>query len=162
MAIRAYWSPMNEFVTLKDAMDRLVSDSFINPRSMFDAVRGATALPANLYETPDSFIVQVALPGINPDQVHITVKGEMLNLKGEVTAPQYEKAQQIWSGIPFGSFDQSFSLPTAVEAVNAQAHFENGLLTLNLPKVQNARSHTIEVTGGSTSSRPVLEGATSK
>src|SRR5712691_11058719 len=107
MAIRAYWSPGNEFVTLKDAMDRLVSDSFINPRSMFEAVRGAAALPANLYETPDSFIVQVALPGAKPDQVQITVQGEVLNIKGEMTAPQYERAQQIWSGISFGSFDQS-------------------------------------------------------
>jgi HSP20 family protein len=161
MAIRAYWSPVNEFVTLRDAMDRLVSDSFINPRSVFNAA-GASALPANLYELQDSFVVQVALPGVEPDKVQITVQGEVVNIKGERAAPTFEKAQQIWSGIGFGSFEQSFSLPTAVEAQSAQAHFENGILTLTLPKMQSARSYTVKVTAGSHASRPAIEQASTK
>ena len=75
-------------VTLRDAMDRLVSDSFINPRSMYNAVGAASALPANLFELADSYVVQVALPGIEPDKVQITVQGEVVSLKGERTAPQ--------------------------------------------------------------------------
>ncbi|MDB5075473.1 MAG: Hsp20/alpha crystallin family protein [Chloroflexi bacterium] len=157
MAMRTLWSPVNEFVTLRDAMDRLVSDSFINPRSMLGTMSNTAGLAANLYETPDSYIVQVSLPGVNPDAVQITVQGEVINIKGERPAPKHERAQQIWNGINFGPFEQTFSLPTAVEAENAQAMFEHGILSLTLPKVRNARAHTIKVTSGSAGSQPAIE-----
>jgi HSP20 family protein len=162
MAIRTVWSPVNEFVTLRDAMDRLVSDSFISPRSMFTSLGSGSALPANLFETPDAFVVQVALPGVDPEKVQITVQGEVLNLKAERVAPQFERSQQIWSGVGFGAFEQSFSLPTAVEGNSAEASYENGMLTLKLPKMQSARSHTIKVTAGNAATRPVLEQGASK
>jgi HSP20 family protein len=149
MAIRTLWSPVNEFVTLRDAMDRLVSDSFINPRSVLSPLGSTRALPANLYETPDSYVVQVALPGADPEKVSITVQGEVVQLKGERTIPQIENSQQIWTGIGSGSFEQTFSLPTAVEGEHTSATYEHGLLTLTMPKVHQARSHTIKVTAGS-------------
>jgi HSP20 family protein len=148
---------MNEFVTLRDAMDRLVSDSFINPRSMFTSLGNSSALPANLYETPDDYTLQVSLPGVDPDKVQITVRGEILTLRAERTAPQFERAQQIWNGISFGTFEQSFSLPTAVVGESAEASYTHGMLTLRLPKVQGARTHTIKVTAGDAGSQRVLD-----
>ena len=156
MAIRTLWSPVNEFVTLRDAMDRLVSDSFINPRTLVAPLGRTTTLAANLYEAPDSYVVQVALPGVDPEKVSITVQGEVVQLKGERTIPQVENAQQIWNGFGSGSFEQSFSLPTAVEGEHTSASYEHGLLTLTLPKVQQARAHTIKVTAG-TGDRSALE-----
>ena len=155
MAIRAYWSPATELVSLRDAMDRLVADSFISPRNLLGTVGSAMALPANLFETGEGYVVQVALPGVDPDKVQITVHGDSLQIKGERPAPRFEGAQQIWNGIGSGSFEQSFSLPTAVDAEGAQAGYENGMLTLRLPKVRHARAHTIKVTGGT--AQPVLE-----
>jgi HSP20 family protein len=155
MAIRAYWSPASEFVSLRDAMDRLVADSFISPRNVLGSVGMASGVPANLFEGPDGFIVQVALPGIDPDKVEITIKGASLAIKGERPAQQFEQAQQIWSGISSGAFEQTFTLPTAVESEGAEAGYEQGLLTLRLPKVRQARAHTVKVT--SASARPVLE-----
>ncbi|HEY8286206.1 MAG TPA: Hsp20/alpha crystallin family protein [Chloroflexota bacterium] len=145
MAIRAYWSPSSEFVSLRDAMDRLVADSFISPRNLLGSV-GAGAMPANLFETAEGYIVQIAVPGIDPDKVEIMVKGATLQVKGERAAPQFEQAQQIWSGIGQGTFEQSFTLPTAVDAEGASAAYEQGLLTLRLPKVRSARAHTVKVT----------------
>jgi HSP20 family protein len=162
MAIRTLWSPINEFVTLRDAMDRLVADSFINPRSTLTSLGTQSTLPANLYELPDSYIVQVALPGVDPDKVQITVQGEILSLKAERPAPTFERAQQIWNGISYGSFEQSFSLPTAVEGQATEASYENGMLVLKLPKVQNARAHTVKVTAGSAGQHRVLEQSSAK
>ncbi len=155
MAIRTLWSPVNEFVTLRDAMDRLVSDSFINPRTLFAPLGNTAALPANLFETPDSYVVQVALPGADPAKLSITVQGEVVQLKGERSIPQVENAQQIWNGIGSGSFEQAFSLPTAVEGEHTAASYEHGLLTLTLPKVQHARSHTIKVSAGAGGPRAI-------
>jgi HSP20 family protein len=155
MAVRAYWTPASEFVSLRDAMDRLVADSFISPQNLLGTVGMGTGVPANLFETPEGFIVQVALPGIDPDKVEITVKGAALTVKGERPAQQFEQAQQIWSGIGSGTFEQSFTLPTAVESEGAEAGYEQGLLTLRLPKVRQARSHTVKITSGA--SRPVIE-----
>jgi HSP20 family protein len=154
MAIRAYWSPASEFVSLRDAMDRLVADSFISPRNLLGSV-GAGAMPANLFETAEGYIVQIAVPGIDPDKVEIMVKGATLQVKGERAAPQFEQAQQIWSGIGQGTFEQSFTLPTAVDAEGASAAYEQGLLTLRLPKVRSARAHTVKVT--SAPAQPVIE-----
>jgi len=154
MAFRAYWSPSSEFVSLRDAMDRLVADSFISPRNLLGSV-GAGALPANLFETADGYIVQLAVPGIDPEKVDVTVKGATLQVKGERIAPQFEQAEQIWSGIAQGTFEQSFTLPAAVEAEGATAAYEQGLLTLRLPKVRSARAHTVKVTSGS--AQPVIE-----
>ena len=153
MAIRAYWSPSSEFVSLRDAMDRLVADSFISPHNLLGG--GAGALAANLFETADGYIVQIAVPGIDPEKVEITVKGAMLQVKGERVAPQFEQAQQIWSGIGHGTFEQSFTLPTAVDSEGASAAYEQGLLTLRLPKVRSARAHTVKVT--SAPAQPVIE-----
>ena len=157
MAIRAYWSPASEFVSLRDAMDRLVADSFISPRNVLGSVGMASGMPANLFEGPEGFIVQLALPGIDPDKVEITIKGASLSIKGERPARQFEQAQQIWSGIGSGAFEQTFTLPTAVDSEGADAGYEQGLLTLRLPKVRQARAHTVKVT--SPAARPVIEEA---
>ncbi len=146
MAIRAYWSPASEFVSLREAMDRLVADSFISPRNLLGSVGMSNGIPANLFETAEGFIVQVALPGIDPDKVEVTVKGASLLVKGERPEQQFEQAQQVWSGIPTGPFEQTFTLPTAVESEGAEANYEQGVLTLHLPKIRQARAHTVKVT----------------
>jgi HSP20 family protein len=162
MAIRSMWNPVSEFVSLRDAMDRLVADSFISPRTLLGTVNAGMAFPANLYETNEGYIAQFALPGVDPQKVQITVQGETLQLKGERVAPRFEGAQQVWNGINYGQFEQAFSLPTAVEAEGSQAHYEHGILTLRLPKVRQARAHTIKVTSGSGSeSQPVIEQSSS-
>ena len=153
MSIRNVWSPASEVMSLRDVMDRLVADSFISPRSLLGSA-GGTALPANLYETNDSFIAQFALPGIDPDKVEVTVRGEMVHLKGERQLPRFENAQQLWTGIGEGSFEQQFTLPAAVQADQAQASYEHGILTLRLPKAQHARAHQIKVSSSGTAGNP--------
>jgi HSP20 family protein len=149
MAIRSIWSPASELVSLRDAMDRLVSDSFISPRTLLNTVGASLSVQANLYETSEGYIVQASLPGVDPEKVQITMQGEMVTLKGERTAPQFEQAQVIWNGIGYGPFEQSFSLPAAAEPEGAEATYEHGMLTLRLPKARHARAHTIKVTGAS-------------
>jgi HSP20 family protein len=162
MASRSVWNPMSEFVSLRDAMDRLVADSFISPRTLLGTVGAGTAMAANLFETNEGYILQFSLPGVDPDKVQVTVQGETVSIKGERTSQTFENAQQIWNGIGGGHFEQTFSLPTAVEADGAQATYEWGILTLRLPKAQHARAHTIKVSAGSKAEPKVLEQTASK
>jgi HSP20 family protein len=159
MANLSVWSPFSEFVSLRDAMDRLVSDSFINPRSAAFGMFGSTPMPSSLYETPDTFIVQVFVPGLNPEAIEVQTKGGVLYIKGERQAPQFEGATQIWNGIPYGHFEQTFTLPAAVAGEEAQASYEWGVLTLTLPKVSQARTQVIKVAQGKQQEQLAAAGA---
>src|ERR1700690_1233048 len=102
MTLRTVWHPLNDVVSLRDAMDRLVADSFISPRTLLGTVGGTMAVAANLYETPDGYIAQFSLPGIDPDKGPITVQDGTVSLKGERTNQTFAQAQQVWNGIGEG------------------------------------------------------------
>jgi len=163
MTTRTLWQPLHDVVSLRDAMDRLVADSFISPRTLLGTVGANLSVAANLYETADGYIAQFSLPGVDPDQVQVTVQGDTVTLKGERTNQTFENAQQIWNGIGPGHFEQAFTFPMAVDAQEAQATYEWGMLTLRLAKAQHARAHTIKVQSGtSQESRLPEQMATSK
>jgi HSP20 family protein len=140
------WQPLSEMVTLRDAMDRLFDDAFTRPLSMADGGRYRMAPSVDLFETQNEVVIQAALPGIKPEQVEINVTGEMLTLKGQIKEQSesedkaYHIREQRW-----GSFERSISLPTAIVADKAKAEFENGVLTVTLPKADEVKPKTITV-----------------
>ena len=102
-------------------------------------------LSSNLYETGDSYIMQVSLPGVTVDELEITAQENVLRLRGktEVTGP--EGAQSIWVGIGGGDFREEVKLPGDVNADQASAEYHDGILTLTLPKTERAKAHTIKI-----------------
>src|SRR2546430_10558515 len=72
------WEPVRETMTLREAMDHLFDDAFTRP---FGSRNGTPAI--DLYQTDDSVVVKAALPGIKPDEVQLSVSGDVLTLKGE-------------------------------------------------------------------------------
>lgn len=140
------WQPMREMVTLRDAMDRLLDDAFTRPWGMTDGWRGTGALSVDMYETENDVVITAAVPGMKADDVQINVTGEMLTIKGEikekseVKEKSYHMREQRW-----GSFERSIALPTTVLADKAKADFENGILTITLPKAEEVKPKTITV-----------------
>jgi len=137
------WEPAREMMSLRDAMDRLFDDAFTRPLS----IRDSWTVPAiDMFQTDDEIVVKAALPGIKSDEVQINVTGEVLTLKGEVNQDQEvkEKAWHIREQ-RFGSFERSVALPTEVVADKAKAEFENGILTITLPKAEEVKPKTITV-----------------
>ena len=138
------WEPVREMMTLREAMDRLFDDAFTRPISLRD---GGWSSPAiDMYQTDDDVVVKVALPGFKADEVQINVTGDVLTLRGEMKQEeeQKDKAWHIrehrWS-----SFERSVTLPTDVKADKAAADFENGILTVTLPKAEEVKPKTITV-----------------
>jgi len=141
------WDPFREAVSLRDAMNSLFQESFIRPGSL-QARDGATPLLLDISETEDEYVVEASLPGIKPEDVQITVHGDTLTIRGETKAEE-EKKGQAWHlrERRFGSFQRSVALATPVDSDKAQAHFENGVLTLRLPKAEQAKPRQIKVGG---------------
>lgn len=150
------WDPFREAISLRDAMNSLLQESFVRPGGV-PAQTGSLTLPLDIGETANEFLVKATLPGIKPDDVQITVQGDTLTIRGECQAEEEKKGEQ-WHlrERRSGSFLRSVALPAPVNPDEAQAHFEHGVLTLTLPKSEAAKPRQIKVNGAS--QRQVAQG----
>ena len=138
------WEPAREMMTLRDAMDRLFDDAFTRPLRLND---GNWSIPVvDMYQTDNEIVVKAAIPGVKTDDVQINVTGEVLTIKGEtkekeeVKEKAYHLREQRW-----GAFERTIPLPTDVIADKAKAEFENGVLTISLPKAEEVRPKSITI-----------------
>jgi HSP20 family protein len=141
------WNPLHDMVSLRDAMNALLQDSFVRPGAAPGA-GGIATLPLDVHETDAEFVIKASLPGVKPEEVQITVHGDTVTVRGETKAEE-EKKGQTWHlrERRQGSFQRSVSLATPIDSDKAQARFEHGVLTLTLPKSEKARPKQIKVNG---------------
>jgi len=139
------WEPLREMVTLREAMSRLFDDSFVKPfAGLVDA--GGLALALDVMDTEDDVIVQATVPGVKLEDLDITVAGDVLTIRGEFKSEQKtEGAHYLRQERRYGAFERSVALPTTVVADKASTNFENGVLTLTLPKAEAVKPKTIKV-----------------
>lgn len=143
MSNLARWEPVREMMTLREAMDRLFDDAFTRPIG----ANGVSSMPAiDLYQTDDEVVVKAALPGLKAEDVQITVTNDVLTLRGEFNwengqkeATYHIREQRV------GSFERSVALPVDVQTDKAQADFQNGVLTITLPKAESVKPRTIQI-----------------
>ena len=146
----------SDFVLLRDAMNQLLSDSFVpsgGARSGWSTGSRARPMPLDVYATPEEAIVIAALPGMNPQDLEITYTQNTLTLSGSVpnvaesdqgkNATWY--AHELWAG----QFRRTVSLPFEVDASQAEATFEHGLVRIALPKAERAKPQKIAIKAGS-------------
>ncbi|MDE3088771.1 MAG: Hsp20/alpha crystallin family protein [Chloroflexota bacterium] len=140
------WQPFNELVTLRDAMDRLFEDSLVQPRFGWLAPMSAAHLAIDMYETKDQVVVKAALPGIKPEQVEVSITGNTLTISGETKEEnEVNEDNYLRKERRFGSFSRSVRLPDGLKADKADATFEDGVLTLRVPKSDEVKLKTIKV-----------------
>ncbi len=135
------WEPMREMMTLREAMDRLFDDAFTRPISINNW--GMPAL--DMYQTDDHVVVKAALPGLKADDVQISITGDVLTLKGQYKQEEIKDATYQIREQRFGAFERSVMLPSEVQSDKAKAEFENGILTISLPKAEAVKPRTITV-----------------
>lgn len=149
--------PAPGYMPLRQVMDRLVQDSFL-PSSLFneawsdwpslwtDGANARVSLAGtNLWETKDGYVLQIAMPGMNPESIDCTVEQNILTCRAQPSIPTPENATPVWQGFG-GQAAYRVQLPDEVEAGQALASYENGVLTIALPKAVHARPHSIKVT----------------
>lgn len=140
------WDPVKDLVSFRSAMDRLIEESVVPGWSGRErkATERVLRLPVDAYVTENELVIKAAVPGLKPDEVEITLEGDKLSIKGELQAP-LENVEYLLNERPYGAFARNFTLNMPVDVENTEAKFENGLLTLVLPKAEEARPRVIKI-----------------
>ena len=145
------WDPLGELVSLREAMNNLLEESFVRPRQ--GGAGQAAGLAVDVRETPDAFVVTASVPGVSPEEVDITVLGDVLRIRGERRDDRQEEGENgrwLIRERRFGAFERTIALPTTVKGDAASADFKDGVLTITLPKAEEAKPRSIPVRGAST------------
>jgi len=126
-------------------MDRLFEDSLVWPRYWPANGGGRTLfLPVDAYSTDEEVVVVASLPGVKPEDVEITFEADTLTIRGKIE-PVRQSVNYIIHERGHGSFSRSLTFNVPVDADKAEAVFENGLLTLHIPKAEQVRPKQIKV-----------------
>jgi HSP20 family protein len=140
------WEPFRDLVSLREAMDRLFEESFVRPQTDWPAPIEAGALAVDMYETEDAVVVKSAIPGVKPEDIDISLTGDTLTIKGETkTEKEVKEENYVRREMRYGSFVRTLPVPAPVVADKAEADFENGVLTLTLPKAEEVKPKAIQI-----------------
>jgi HSP20 family protein len=161
MAITRYrtrnWpSPWQELEEMSSRLSRAFNDGGTAESG------GPGWVPAvNVEETKDELVLTAELPGMKQEDVEIELENNILTIRGSKEHTREEKDEErryhLWER-RWGSFQRSFTLPRSVSPDRIGASFENGVLTVHMPKVAEARSRRIEIGEGSANTREVTSG----
>lgn len=137
------YSPWREFDEVSNRLARLFDDV-----SLRRANGGMWSPPVTVAETPDELVFTAELPGLSEEQVSIELENDILTISGEKseerTEGDEERNYHLWER-SYGTFRRSFSLPRAVNASEATARFDKGVLEIRLPKAPEAKGRKIEI-----------------
>ena len=142
------WDPFREFMSLRNAIDRLFEDAFVMPSRVW-APTTEWSLALDVAEDENGFIVKAAIPGVRPEDLDISLADNVLTIRGEVKADEEIKEEQYHvRERRYGAFSRSIRLPAPVDADHVEATYENGVLTLRIPKAEEVRPKKIAVRTG--------------
>jgi HSP20 family protein len=139
------WQPAGDLMSLREAMDRLFEDSWVGARAWnFPSPWTEPAL--DVFETAENVTVKAAIPGVKPEDVEITVTGNVLTIAGEAKAETETKEKNyLRRETRMGSFSRMLELPAGLQTEKADAKFENGILTIEFPKAEEVKPKSIKV-----------------
>jgi HSP20 family protein len=127
--------------TLRDAMNQLLTESFVRPRGW----AGSSQVPLDLYETENEYVAKLAVPGLKPDNFEITMQQNVLLIRGHTQTEQQEGMRYHVQEQRFGDFNRTIQFPTLVDAEKIQASLTDGILTIRVPKAEAAKPKRITV-----------------
>jgi HSP20 family protein len=140
------WKPFEDFSTLRREMDRVLERFFGEP-SGSERPAGMWAPRTNVTETKDTLTITAELPGLEAKDVDVAISGDMLTIKGEKKQEKEEKDEYHHVvERSYGAFSRMVRLPATVAADKIKASFKNGVLTVSLPKTEEAKPKAISVT----------------
>src|SRR5713226_7494158 len=141
------WEPFRGLTTLQDQINRLFNDAF--ERTGEESSLSAWAPAVDIYETEHELVVKADLPEVDPKDLDIRVENNILTIRGErkfekrVNEESYLRVERS-----YGSFARSFTLANTVNPDAIKAEYHNGVLTLSIPKREEAKPKQIEVNVG--------------
>jgi HSP20 family protein len=139
------WTPFNRLATLRDEFDRLFDFSW---PSRDTGLLGGWSPALDVYDGKDNFVVTLEVPGMKKEDIEISLHDGVLTVSGERKDEREQtEGQAFRSERYFGKFQRSLSLPAAVDANKVKASYKDGVLTIHLPKAEEAKPKQIAVSG---------------
>ena len=138
------WDPWKDIISLREAMNSLLEESFVRPRASLSVL--ASGMAIDLRETDETFVIETVLPGVKPEDVDISVLGDVLRITAEAHEDEANQdAKWLIRERRYGRFERSVTLPSQVKADEAGADFKDGILTVTLPKTEAVQPRSIPV-----------------
>ena len=140
------WEPFREMRRMHDMLDRVMDESLTHKGSgngnWFEGLA-----PIDLYQTDDEVVIEASMPGVQPDDIDISVTGDTLTMRGEVREEKDVEGERDYQlrERRYRRFARSLTLPSTVDADQAEAEIEHGILTLRIPKAEQAKPKQISV-----------------
>jgi HSP20 family protein len=134
------------FYNLQRRMGRVFNEPVFPLDNQFGEFTTAWTPVVDIFEEPEVLRIVAEIPGVKPEDMKISVEGNVLTIAGTKEQVAEEKAERVHRyERTYGSFERSFTLPSSVDPGAIKATYENGLLTLVLPKLEKAKPRTIKV-----------------
>jgi HSP20 family protein len=139
------WPGFGRLSSLRDELDRLFESPWTELARTSQLLSGWT--PAlDVHEDKDNFVVQAELPGMKREEIDVSLHDGALSLSGErKTEKKYEEAEVYRTERFFGKFQRTVTLPAPVAADKVKAQYKDGVLTITLPKTEEAKPKQIDV-----------------
>ena len=140
------WDPFREMQSMRQMMDRFFDEPFFEaPRLCAQRFEGFP-LALDVIEDDEAYVVKASIPGVEPDQIEVTLTDNVLTIKGETQAEKdVEEKNYHLRERRYGSFMRSVTLPMTVDADKVEATHEHGVLNLRLPKAEAVKPKRIAV-----------------
>jgi HSP20 family protein len=141
------WNPWKEMVSMRERMNRMFDDSLFHPDRREDGLGMGVWSPAvDMFEKDDTVVIKAELPGLDRKDISLDLQNGILTLKGERKHENEVKDENFYRReMSYGKFVRSFSLPVEVDADKIKAEFQNGLLTIEVPKPEQHKPKQITV-----------------
>jgi HSP20 family protein len=140
------WEPFREIQTMRSLMDRFFDEPFFSAPQLWSQQGSTFHVPLDLIEEDGQYIVKASVPGVNPEDVEITLTDNVLTIKGETKREsENNEANYHVRERHYGSFMRQIALPMPVDADKVEATNENGVLVLHLPKTEAVKPKRISV-----------------
>ena len=142
------WSPLREMATMQNMMDRWFDQNW-RPFFTEEGRVGANLLALDIHENDQHYVVKTDLPGVKPENIQIKQEGEYLLIDAEIPEHEIEEGtRSLVKERRYGRYSRRIRLPEHVDFDKADASYNDGILTLNLPKAAEAQPKTIQVKAG--------------
>ena len=137
--------PFRDVSDIQSEVNRLF-DSFFGRPGQVSGVERVWTPAVDMYETKDELVVVAELPGLNEKDIHLSITGDVLTLRGERAWSQEVKQESHYRGERwFGKFERTLPLPISVQADKVKAGYRDGVLTVKLPKVEEIKAKEIKI-----------------
>lgn len=140
------WDPFDAFIGAQEDLNRCFRRSWLRPTGETLAEGGEWAPAIDIYETGDAFVLEAELPGMDPDDIEVSVEDGVLSIRGErrqereVKEENYHRVERA-----YGAFQRSVRLPLDIDADGVKAAYDNGVLKATVPKKEPKKPKSIPI-----------------